>query len=131
MPWQDARSGPEGGVEPAGGCLRARPLACISAQAATITLGRLFVPSVGPCPAGTYLITGESVGTYPVPAPGVITSWSFQDVSTLSGLRLKVASGNGGTSYTIVADAAAGAQMTNAVNTYPEGIPVQAGEVIE
>ena len=65
-----------------------------------------------------------------MPAPGVITSWSFQDVSTLSGLRLKVASGNGGTSYTIVADAAAGAQMTNAVNTYPEGIPVQAGEVI-
>lgn len=104
-----------------------------SAQAATVTLGQLFLPS-GPdtCGDATYLQTGVAAGaSYVVSAPGVITSWSFQtDATTPPGLKFKVGRAANGTSYTIVGEAAAGAQMPNAVNTYPASIPVQAGDLI-
>jgi hypothetical protein len=104
-----------------------------SAQAATVTLGQRFTPTSN-CDGGTgltELITGESAGTYPVPAPGVITSWSFQDAgSVVNGLKLKVARHAGGKSYTIIGEATAGTQMTNAVNNFATSIPVHTGDVI-
>jgi beta-lactam-binding protein with PASTA domain len=102
-----------------------------SAGARTVTVGQLLTPN-HECANDTFLQTGVSGGTsYTVPKPGVITSWSFQDgVSTVSGLKLKVGRSVGSGNYKIVADATAGTQTVNAVNTYPAHIPVKAGDLI-
>jgi hypothetical protein len=103
-----------------------------SARAATVTVGQLFMPTGSNTCGGTDLQATVASGTpYVVSAPGVITSWSFQtDATTPAGLKLKVAHSAGGSSYTIVAETPAGAQVPNAVNTYPAGIPVQTGDLI-
>jgi hypothetical protein len=109
-------------------------LAASSAQAATTTVGQLFKPLTG-CPGpSTILQATVAVGTsYAIPAPGVITSWSFEDASpTVPSLKLKVGRAVGGTAadYTIVGEALAGNQTANAINTYATNIPVQTGDLI-
>jgi hypothetical protein len=102
-----------------------------SAQAATVTLGQLFKPTMNRNGTTTVVIAGESVGTYPVPAPGVITSWSFQEAgSTVGGLKLKTLRAAGRSRYTVTGEATAGPQSTNSVNTYVTSIPVQTGDLI-
>ena len=107
-------------------------LAAASAQAATSTLGQLFVPTALCSGPYTYLQTGVGSGaSYTVPAPGVITSWSFQDGgTTVTGLKLKVGRAAGGANYTITAEAAAGVQSPSSVNRDTASIPVQAGDLI-
>jgi hypothetical protein len=107
------------------------PKALASTEATTVTAGQLFTPNSA-CANDTFLQTGVASGrSYTVPKAGVITSWSFEDgASTVSGLKLKVGRSVGGGNYKIVADAAAGTQNTNAVNTYPAHIPVKAGDLI-
>jgi hypothetical protein len=97
-----------------------------------VRVGQLFTPN-STCGPGTYLQTGVAGGrSYTVPKAGVITSWSFKDAdSKVSGLKLKVGrSAAGYDSYKIVADAAAGSQKKNAVNTYMAHIKVKAGDLI-
>ncbi len=96
-----------------------------------MTIGQLFTPSTT-CinPDLTVLQLGAKGRTYAVPKAGVITSWSFQTGSAIvPGLTLKVARPSGG-GYTIMAQAKAGAQTANSVNTYKAKIPVKKGEVI-
>jgi len=113
--------------------IAALSLAASASQArATITVGQLFTPT-GSCGGPiTYLVTGVASGTaYGVPSTGVITSWSFQDGATpVPGLKLKVGRLTGGSNYMITAEATAGSQMPNHVNTYPANIPVQAGDLV-
>ena len=106
------------------------------AAAAGQTVGQLFPPTHD-CgkPAGvtvTALQTGVASGnSYTVAAPGVITSWSFQNSAvTVVGLKLKVGRPAGGVNYLITAESAAGPQTPNAVNTYPARIPVAADDRI-
>jgi hypothetical protein len=104
--------------------------------ATTATVGQLPAPNTNCGPAGTvsstYLLTGVASGTpYTVPFAGVITSWSFHSGTIpVTNLKLKVGRAAGGTSFTIVGEAAAGAQVPNTINTYPASIPVAAGDVI-
>jgi hypothetical protein len=109
-------------------------LAASSAHAATTTVGQLFAPAA-PCPGPSTILQADvAIGTsYTIPAPGVITSWSFEDASpTVPSLKLKVAREVAGTAadYTIVGEALAGSQTANAINTYPTRIPVQTGDLI-
>jgi PASTA domain len=106
-------------------------LSASSAGATTVTVGQLFTPMSG-CGGATFLQTGMASGTsYTVPTAGVITSWSFEDgASAVSGLKLKVGRSATVGNYTIVADAAAGTQVANTVNTYSAHIPVKAGDLI-
>ena len=108
-------------------------LASATAQATTTaTVGQLFAPADSCAPSFTDLQTGVASGTsYTVPFAGVITSWAFQDGATpVAGLKLKVARPAGGGSFTIIGEAAAGAQLANSVNTYQTQIPVAAGDLI-
>lgn len=102
-----------------------------SAGATTVTVGQHFTPT-DTCGSNTYLQTGVASGTsYAVPKGGVITSWSVEEAaSTVPGLKLKVGRSAGVGTYTIVADAAAGAQTPNSVNTYKAHIPVKGGDLI-
>jgi hypothetical protein len=108
-------------------------LSVSGADAKTVTVGQLFVPT-GFCnvPQITYLQTGVAGGTpYTVPKAGVITSWSFEaGVDVVSGLKLKVGRSELGANYMIVAEATAGVQNANTVNTYSAHIPVKAGDLI-
>jgi hypothetical protein len=102
------------------------------AAAKTVTVGQLgFTPNQA-CAVDTFLQTGVASGrSYTVPKAGVITSWSFQEaVSTVPGLKLKVASSAGSGMYTTVAEAAAGNQTALKVNTFKAHIPVEAGDLI-
>jgi hypothetical protein len=89
----------------AGGALAVAALAAPAVAATTV--GQLFTPTgtdcVGPI---TAFQTGVASGnSYSVPAPGVITSWSFQENSqTVGGLKLKVGRSPDGTNYTIVGE---------------------------
>jgi IPT/TIG domain-containing protein/PASTA domain-containing protein len=107
-------------------------LAAASAQAATTTVGQLFSPAA-PCPGPSTILQGNvAIGTsYTIPAPGVITSWSFEDASpTVPSLKLKVARAVDAVNFTIVGEALAGNQTANAINTYSTSIPVQTGDLI-
>lgn len=101
------------------------------AAATTVTVGQLFTPN-NTCSPDTFLQTGVASGrSYTVPKAGVITSWSYQDAaSTVSGLKLKVGRSAGSKMYTIVAEATAGTQTANSVNTYSAHIKVKAGDLI-
>jgi hypothetical protein len=101
------------------------------AYAGSTTIGQLFAPTDGCSGPTTVLQTSVAAGTpYVVPAPGVITSWSFQDGSSITpGLKLKVARLTPG-GYAITAEAVAGQQIPGEVNTYPASIAVNAGEII-
>lgn len=107
-----------------------------SAGAAQRTLGQLFRPTLFCYAQGfqnfTLLVTGVAGGrSYTVPTSGVITSWSFEDgAATVPDLTLKIGRNVGGGRYKIVADAPAGRQVANSVNTYPANISVKAGDVI-
>jgi hypothetical protein len=107
---------------------------CVAgAGAKTVRVGQLFTPT-GSCSGtpNTVLQTGVASGTsYTVRKAGVITSWSFEDGAIpLSVLKLKVGRRAGAGMYKIVAEAAAGSQLANSVNTYSAHIPVKAGDVI-
>jgi hypothetical protein len=106
-------------------------LVASSAKAQTVTVGQLFAPNLS-CATFTLLQTSVSSGTsYVVPAPGVITSWSFQTDSTpVTGLKLKVGHSVGGYDYMITREATAYTVISHTVNTYPASIPVQAGDLI-
>lgn len=111
-------------------------LSVSSASAAQLTVGQLFTPTLLCYGSGdqnfTLLVTGVAHGrSYTVPTSGVITSWSFEDgAATVPGLTLKVGRQVGAGRYKIVADAPAGRQVANSVNTYPANISVKAGDVI-
>jgi PASTA domain len=114
-------------------CLAAVGLAIpATAAARTVTVGQLFTPRYACTRLLTYLVTGVASGTsYTVPKPGVITSWSFGDGATaVAELKLKVGRSAASGRYTIVAQAAAGKQITKSVNTYSAHIPVRAGDLI-
>ncbi|MBV9536490.1 MAG: hypothetical protein JO321_13875 [Solirubrobacterales bacterium] len=105
------------------------------AAAKTVTVGQLFPPTLIALHMtltrrfwSPVLSSGNS---YTVPKAGVITSWSFQDGATpVPALELKVGRSAGSGNYTIVAEATAGAQTANVVNTYNTHIAVKAGDLI-
>jgi hypothetical protein len=120
-------------------CLMLFAFGCLcaaSATAKTLTVGQLFTPKfscVG-SPNQNYTVLQTAVASgksYRVPKTGLITSWSFHDgAAKVPGLRLKVGRGEGAGMYKIVAQAKAGAQRRNSVNTYKTHIHVKAGDVI-
>ncbi len=105
-------------------------IAATGAFANTATVGQLFPPTLSCSGSFTYLQTAAVGNSYVIPFNGTITSWSFQDAATpVTGLKLKVGRAVGG-QYVIDAEAAAGTQTPNTVNTYSANIPVKAGQFI-
>jgi hypothetical protein len=99
-----------------------------SAGAAT-QVGGTFTPNTN-CNLATYVHLGEPDGSYAVPSPGVITSWSFQAAATTPTLKFKLARPAGGDDYTIVGESAAQPTASNVLNAFPTRIPAQPGDVI-
>jgi uncharacterized repeat protein (TIGR01451 family) len=98
---------------------------------AGMTLGQVFVPSVGCKLQNTYLQTAVSGGSYTAPTAGVITSWWYEDGSIATpGLSFKVAHPAGGSQWTVSSSDAAGAQPLGQINSYPARAPVEAGDII-
>jgi len=98
----------------------------------TSTVGQNFPPDTGSCTGTvTALQTGVAGGnSYRIASDGIITSWSFQSgPAVVPNLKLKVGHASGGT-FIIDAEATAGGQLPNQLNTYSANIPVKAGEVI-
>jgi hypothetical protein len=99
-----------------------------SAGAAT-QIGETFAP--GDCDGGfIYITTGSPGGSYAAPAPGVITSWSFQGGSTPTQLRLKIGRPAGGNNYTIVGEGKLESPPVGVLTSFPVRISVQAGDVL-
>lgn len=100
-------------------------------EARSVTIGQLFTPTLGCSPPDLTVLQLGAVGrTYVVPRTGMITSWSFETgTAIVPDLTLKVARPSGG-GYRIAAQAVAGAQKANSVNTYKAKIRVKVGEVL-
>ncbi len=97
------------------------------------TLGETFTPT-GNCAAEEPVLiqtTSPPAGaSYAAPAPGVITSWSVMAPAATEKMSFKVARSAGGTSYTILGEAAAEQLVAGQLNSYLTRIPVQAGDLI-
>jgi hypothetical protein len=104
-------------------------LAAGGAQAA-IQIGETFTPAT--YRAGTTVLqSGSPGGQYTVPAPGMITSWSFQGGAIAPDqIRLKVARLGGMNTVTIIGQSGFEFPTANVLNSYPAQIAVQAGDVI-
>ena len=101
-----------------------------SATAAT-QVGQTFVPT-GDCGTDfTHLQTDtDPPGQYTIPSAGVVTSWSFQAAASAPQIELKIARPLGAAQFTIVGESDRKSPALNMLNTYPERISVQPGDVI-
>jgi hypothetical protein len=92
-----------------------------------VTVGQTFTPSGGAAACGNDRTWLE----YPVPANGLITSWSFLADASPPELKFKLARPTGTTrEYTVVAESVLKAPVPNALNTYSIQAPAQAGDLI-
>ena len=99
-------------------------------HAATL-VGETFVPDVNCTGARTRLQIGSLSDQYVVPAPGVVTRWSFQAGAAPLTLSLKVFRRAGGSDYVVVGDTPVEAPLPNQLNTFTNvRIPVAAGDLI-
>jgi hypothetical protein len=104
-------------------------LAAVSptAAGATTGIGETFTPSGGAAACGgdrTWL-------EYPVPADGVITSWSFLADSSPPQLKFKLARPTTTVNqYTVIAESGLKTPVPNVLNTYPIQAATRAGDLI-
>jgi hypothetical protein len=105
-----------------------------TSASAAIEVGETFDPSAGGnCGASglTLLQTVSPNDQYEVPAPGVITAWSFQASASPPLLKLKIGRPAGGNNFTIVGESFFKFPSPNALNTYTDvRIPVEAGDIV-
>ena len=99
-----------------------------SATAAT-QIGQTFVPT-GDCGNDFTHLHTDPPGQYTIPSAGVVTSWSFQAAASAPEIEFKVARPGGGAQFTIVGESDRKSPVLNMLNTYPERISVQPGDVI-
>jgi hypothetical protein len=107
-------------------------LAAPSTAGAATQLGETFPPAGG-CVGSTALQSGSPDDRYTVPAPGVITAWSFQASASPPTLEFKVARPLAGSpdTFTIIGESELKATLPNQLNTYTDiQIPVLPGDVI-
>jgi hypothetical protein len=101
---------------------------------ASTLVGETFSPdAAGPsCSAGYTRLQAVSPGDgYVVPAPGVITAWSFEANAGPPTLRLKVGRPLPGDNFTIVGESSMKNPAANQLSTFTDvRIPVETGDVI-
>jgi|SRR6266511_5557923 len=119
----------------AGLLLIATTVGCVSllapAASAATQVGETFLPNATFVTDYTLLQTSSPGGQYRVPAPGVITSWSFEANASPPDLKLKIGRPAGGDNYTIVGDSPLKLPVPNQLNTYTDvRIPVQTGDIV-
>ena len=97
---------------------------------AAVTVGQTFVPDQL-CSSSTFLQTTSPLNSYTFPSQGVVTAWRTQgDAETGVVARLKVGRSAGGNDYSIVGQSPIQAITPNALNTFPDRIPVRAGDFL-
>jgi hypothetical protein len=104
-------------------------LCAISAPGASgaVTVGQTFTPGSGAAACGEDRTWLE----YPVPADGLITSWSFLADASPPQLKFKLARPTGtANEYTVVAESGLKTPLANMLNTYPFQFAAQAGDLI-
>jgi IPT/TIG domain/PASTA domain len=107
---------------------------CATVQAAPITIGQIAAANPpAECDGGPTDLLAEGAGaaTYTVPEDGIITSWSTMAASGAGQtLELKVFRPAGGPDFLVVGHDGPVTLMPNALDTFPAGIPVEAGDRI-
>lgn len=102
-----------------------------SAANAATTIGQALTPTALCNPNQALLQTTSPGSQYQVPAPGVITSWSFQAPATqVPQLKLKIGRRAGGDNFAIVGESVLMTPAAGVLNTYPVQVPVQAGDLL-
>jgi hypothetical protein len=95
-------------------------------------LGKTFTPAANTCSAGNTNVATASPGiVHSAPSDGVVTSWSYQAGSDVSGtVKFKALRPMGGLNYKAVGEDAARTPVANKLNTYGVRIPVREGDKI-
>jgi hypothetical protein len=105
-------------------------LAVPATAPASTQLGQTPIPTLTACTGNSTLVQVTSPASeYVVPAPGVITSWSYRAASVPpSQLRLKILVMNFFMNFTAVGQSAVQNPSPNTLNTFPTRITVHPGE---
>ena len=106
-------------------------LAASGGQAsAAVTVGQTFIPDQ-PCNAFTFLQTTSPQNAYTFPSQGVLTAWRIQGTAETGVVaRLKVGRGAGGDTYSIVGQSPTQAIAPSTLNSFPDRVPVRAGDFL-
>src|SRR3954454_16311580 len=95
-----------------------------------VTIGQTFTPDVGWGGSGTIVQTTSPGNSYVVPSDGVITSWSFEPLSDVAPLKLKMLRSAGSDDFTTVGESQLQTPTAEVLNTWPTRISVRAGDFL-
>jgi Ca2+-binding RTX toxin-like protein len=101
-----------------------------SGASAATTIGETFDPDFVCSPNFTRLQSTSPGGQYTVPAPGVITRWSFQADAAPPNIKFKVGRSAGGNDYTIIGESGLVTPSANTLNSFFTQIAVAPFDVI-